>query len=201
MIWELLEQTMEETDNLEKKFKQTFSDFSKEPPGDVWEKICREIRPENGSIGFWDRNAMALGVSSRLLRASSWFAAAAIILFLGIVYLVTVDHHTIRGHAYTGETYLCRGTAVLFKVEDKVRPFDSVKHYRSAIINENGFFEFPRIVPGKYLLRIAPDENSEAEKNFAPSWYDEHLYPEESHLIIVIADDLYADVHLIKKKK
>jgi len=55
------------------------------------------------------------------------------------------------------------------------------------------------VVPGKYLLRIAPDENSEYAKKFLPTWFDHFPSPEGSQVIIVNAYDVNADVHLLMK--
>jgi hypothetical protein len=69
------------------------------------------------------------------------------------------------------------------------------------MINDNGRYRFPKVEPGKYLLRIAPDENSEAAKTFMPSWFDQHENPDSCHLIILGNEDEKADVHLMSKAK
>lgn len=128
-------------------------------------------------------------------------AGAAIIFFLAIVYFASNDHHSIRGHAYAGESRLCRGVAVLFRIADKLKPWDSVSHYRSAIIDDQGNYKFSRVKRGTYLLRISPEESSETAKMFMPSWFDQHESPDSSHVILLKADDVNADVHLLAKRR
>jgi hypothetical protein len=89
---------------------------------------------------------------------------------------------------------------VLFQVSDKQLPWDSATHYRSANIDGNGHYTFPKVVPGKYLLRIAPDEKSESAQKYLPSWFEQYSASDSCHLIIVDFEDVNADVHLIEKE-
>lgn len=190
---------MEHPENKENKFKESFSGYEHDPPDRVWENLKKELQaasePENdpGQI-----------VGNSPFTRKQWqliFSGIAIILigFLAVVYFTSNEHHTVRGHAYAGEIRLYRGTAVLFSVADHTSPLDSVNYYRSAMIDENGYYMFKQVVPGKYLLRIAPVENSGIAKKFLPTWYDHFPEPDESHLIIITTDDFIADVHLVRK--
>jgi len=190
---------MEENDLIGNKFKSAFSDFEKEPPARVWENLSRELHPEPKLESIWSRIAAFSLFPDRQIGFYLALGGAAVILFLTVVYIASTDHHAIRGHAYTGEVRLCRGTAVLFKVSDKAMPWDSATHYRSVMIDDNGHYQFPKVGTGKYLLRITPDGNSEAANQFLPSWYDQHETSDSCHLIIINDEDVNADVHLMQK--
>lgn len=190
---------MESQDELEKKFHDTFRNLSKEPPPEVWENIRRMLHPEPKPLSPWEKILFFPRNSPGIFRYSAIAAAASLLIFLAVVYFGTGGRHVVRGHAYAGDTRLCRGTAFLFIVKDKVAPFDSVEHYRSAVIDEQGFYSFPRITNGRYLLRISPAEGSEVTENYQASWFDQHESPDSAHLVIVGAGDVNADVHLLKK--
>ena len=188
---------MEENDPIGNRLRSAFNDYEKEPPARVWENLRRELHPEPKPESVWSRIA---GFSFFPERKSGFYlvmGGVAVILFLAVVYIASGDRHSVHGHAYSGDVRLCRGTAVLFQVADKAMPWDSATHYRSAIIDENGQYKFHQVESGKYLLRIAPEGNSEAAKKFLPSWFDQHENADSCHLIIIKNEDVSADVHLI----
>jgi len=187
---------MEENQHLENKFRESFNDFEQTPPESIWEGVRSVLHPEPRYIGFWARITQ-MPQNSRFLRISAGAVAATIILFLLFLWLAYGNHRTIRGHAYAGEIRLCRGTAYLFKVEDIAKPFDSVKHYRSSVVDDNGSYKFINVIPGKYLLRIIPELNSTFYKIYEPSWFDQHDSLQAAHTIEVKSDDLEVDVHLV----
>jgi hypothetical protein len=188
---------MEENDLLENKFRSSFSDFGKEPPERVWENIRSKMHPEQDTAGFWSRFCAFFRLNELSPGVYVALGGVVVLLFLVAVYLISDDYQTIRGHAYAGESRLNRGTAILFRVVDKAIPWDSAAHYRSAIIGTNGLYQFRKVEPGKYLLRIAPEANSDDAEKFQPSWFDQHETPDSCHLIIVNNGDVNADVHLI----
>lgn len=189
---------MEEKDTIADKVRATFSDYEREPPAIIWENLRRELHPEPKPESIWARMTTFSLFHGR--KPGFYFAlgGTAIMLFLAGVYLWSTDNYEIHGHAYAGDVRLCRGTAVLFQVSDKAMPWDSATHYRSAIIDNKGQYHFSNVETGKYLLRIAPDENSEAAKKFLPSWFDQHENPDSCHLIIIENESENADVHLMK---
>jgi hypothetical protein len=190
---------MEEKDPIENKFKSAFSDFEKEPPASVWENLDKVLHTELQPVGFWARIAnwsLFGGLHPAFYLA---FAGVSVTLVLAVFYLGSGRHFMVRGHAFAGVTRLCNGTAVLFQVSDKTMPWDSVTHYRSAVVDNYGHFQFPQVKKGKYILRIAPEEFSESASNFLPSWFDQHEKSDSCNLIIIINEDIYADVHLIAK--
>jgi hypothetical protein len=190
---------MENPDSIEQKFRSSFSDFGQEPPARIWENLNYDLNPKPKSENLWMRISGSNIFPERQMRRYIVFAGAAFILFLAIVYFASKDNHTIRGHAYAGDVRLYRGVAVLFRVGDKVMPWDSVNHYQSTMIDIDGYYQFSHVEPGTYLLRIAPEEISETSKKFLPSWFDQHENPDSSHVIIISSDDIKADVHLISK--
>jgi hypothetical protein len=187
---------MEENQNIENRYREVFSGFEKEPPDRIWSDIHKVLHPEPKQTGFW--SGLGIGTSaSRVIRISVSFAAAAIILFLLFMWFSYGNHRIIRGHAFAGDTKMMRGTAYLFRVEDKTRPLDSVRHYGSALVDENGSYKFSHVAPGDYLLRIVPDKNAMPNKSFQPSWFDQRENPEDAHLIQVRSEDVWVDVHLL----
>jgi len=187
---------MRENQHLENKFMESFNDFERTPPESTWEYLRSVLHPEPGYIGFWT-GIIQMPQNSRFLRFSAGIAAIVAILFLLFIWIAYGNHRTIRGHAYAGETRLIRGTAYLFKVEDKVKPYDSVKHYSSSVVNDNGSYKFINVTPGNYLLRIVPESNATFNKNYKPSWYDQHEGSEDAHLIELKSEDMEVDVHLV----
>lgn len=189
------------SDNLERKFRETFSDFSMAPPGKVWENIRRELHHERSAGGGISRMTGLSRSSSRRIQFVATLSAAAVVLVFIILYFTMETRQVVRGHVYAGETRLVRGTAILFRVEDKKPPYDSLKDYNKVLIDENGYFHFPDVEPGRYLLRVEPEMNSESALKFVPSWFDLHEESVELDLIVVSSEDVNADVHLTPVSK
>ncbi len=190
---------MEKPDYIEEKFRQSFSDYSVNPPDRVWDELKITLHPQPAAEKFWTRLTDFTYFSPQMIKRLAFISGATVVLFLIIIYFLTSDNPTIRGHAYAGESRLCGGTAILFQVKDTMAPLDSVNHYRTESIDNNGFFQFPGVEPGRYLLQIAPPANIGFDEEFQPSWYDRHLYPEQAEIIIISSDDVDADVYLPKK--
>ncbi len=192
---------MEEKDPVGNKFRSAFAEFEQEPPAEAWERLRRELHPEPKTTGIWSTLMSFSFSADRRIGFYLSLGAFILILLLAVVYVASNDRYMIQGRAYTGDVRLCRGTAVLFSVSDKAVPWDSAAYYRSAIVDVNGHFQFPGIKPGKYLLRVAPEGNSETARKFSSSWYDQHVYSGSGHLIIISGNDVNADVHLVKKRE
>ena len=188
---------MENQENTENNFRTAFSGYKPEPPDQVWENLKKELQPSPGAGNRWGSLPGSSPLKKKQWRLIIIAATTMVILSLVIVYFVTQGHQAICGHAYAGEARLCKGTAVLFIIADKRSTLDSVSHYRSAIIDENGFYQFNQVKPGKYLLRVAPVENSEYSKKFLPTWFDHYPEPGEPGIIIISNEDVKADVHLL----
>jgi hypothetical protein len=192
---------MEENDPIENKFKSAFSDFENEPPARIWENLHTTLHPVLKSGGFWSRTAAFFLLPGKPIALYLILGSAAFGFFILVISLGTANRGTIRGHAYAGEIRLCRGDASLFKVADKTMPWDSVTYHRSAIIDSYGHFQFSNIKAGNYLLRIAPEQNSEEAQKFLPSWYDRHENSDSCRIIIIKGKDLNIDAHLKKKSE
>jgi len=190
---------MEENDNIENRFRETFAGYEAEPPEEVWSNLKQHLHPEPRYQGFWSWVADLPKASPVFFRFSIGLTTVVVILFLAVVWFASGNRNNIRGHAYAGEQRLCRGTAYLFRVDDKARPYDSLKNIRTCDVDENGYYQFSRIGSGKYLIRISPQQNSEGQKRFLASWYDQLMNPDFAHLIQVDAEDLTIDVHLLPR--
>lgn len=191
---------MEENDNIENKFREIFTGYEPIPPERLWPQLKDHLHPEPHYDGVWSWITNLPESSPRFFRLSVGMTVGAIVIFLALVWFASGENYSLRGHAYSGEKRLCRGTAYLFKVEDKTKPFDSLVNIRSSDIDDNGYYQFFRIESGKYLVRISPVEHSEGHQNFLPSWYDQHISPDSAHLILVEKEDLTIDVHLLPRK-
>ena len=190
---------MEQHDHLDQKFQSAFQDFEAEPPASVWTNVNRELHPAGQHDKIWSpAGSMTFFTGSRV-RLWGAIAAMAVILFFATVYFLSLDRHIVKGHAYTGDRRLISGTAILFTVRDKSRPWDSVDYYRRVPVDGNGYFYFSGVDEGSYLLRVDPGSQPENADQFVASWYDMHGDPSLSHLIVVSDDDVRTDVHLIKK--
>ncbi|MCX6304864.1 MAG: hypothetical protein NT040_07840 [Bacteroidetes bacterium] len=192
---------MKENDPIEHKFRQSFSNFEEEPPSGVWENLQKELHPPLQPGNIWIRTAAFFHLTGKSVVYSIALGGAALGFFVSVAYLALRDRHTIRGHAYSGNVRLHNGSAELFEVADNTIPWDSATHYRSAIIDNYGHFRFAKIRPGKYMLRIAPDRNSEPAKNFLPAWYEQCEDADSCKLIIISNQDISLEVHLIPKIK
>jgi len=190
---------MEESEKIDKKFRESFTGFDPAPPEEVWEGVRRVLHPRPRYDGFWSRIGDLPQSSPRIFQLSVMISSAAVVLFLIVLWFAYSDHHSIKGHAYAGEARLCRGTAYLFKVEDKVKPFDTIQHFSSANLDEHGSYVFLNIQPGKYLLRVIPEKNSPIAKKYESSWFDQHENLNDAHLIIVGSEDQDIDIHLVPK--
>ncbi len=191
---------MEEKDPIEKLVNSAFSDFEKGPPDRVWEKLQAKLHPEPAPAGFWARLIAFFHLPEWPVGWYLVLAGTAVSLMLTMGYFGLSRHHMIRGHAYAGELRLCRGTAMLFEVADKTMAWDSVSYFRSAIIDDYGHFQFSHVRDGNYILRIAPERNSEAAKKFLPSWFDRCEKSDSCLVIHVNTSDVNVEAHLILKR-
>ncbi len=191
---------MDEMDNIEKKFNEAFSGYAKEPPGMVWDRIQSELHPDLAPRSLWDQIVFFPQRSPRLFRFGIAIAAASVMIFFISLYFGSGGRHMLRGHAYAGEARLCKGTAYLFRVNDKSSPLDSIEHIRSARVNEDGAYHFSGVESGKYLLRVSPDASSEEDLKYHASWHEQHRESDSAHLLIIESGDVHADVHLVEKR-
>jgi hypothetical protein len=192
---------MEEQDPIENKFKSTFSGFEKEPPAKVWENLHMHLHPLPHPLGFWAK----ILKFPKLLHLHPVFylsfSGVAIATSITVVWFFTLGRYEVRGHAYAGGARLSSGRAELFEVKDKAMPWDSVTHFRSAIIDHFGHFQFSRVGSGKYLMRIAPDEEAEVAKSYAPCWFDGHERSDSADLVEVAKSDKNLEVRLVRKNR
>ena len=190
---------MQEKDSIEEYYRKAFSEFQPEPPQGTWERIRFVLHPESekksGLSGF--RSILGHFVGSRYLYPV--MASAAMVLLLMMIWFSYSNKHFIRGHAYAGESRLCRGTAFLFKVYDKVKPFDTVKLIQAVPVDTKGFFQFSDIDHGNYLIRINPVAGSEAMRSYIPAFFDQDSAFSEANLVRIEKDDPVIDIRLIPR--
>lgn len=191
---------MEKPDYIEEKFRQSFSEFTVAPPGRVWDGLQKILHPKPVPERFWARISDLSWFSPPTVKRLVFISSATVVLFLFLVYFMTSNNHAIRGHAYDGESRLCGGTAILYRIQDSTVPLDSVNHYRTEMVDDNGFFQFPDVDPGRYLLHIFPQGHKGLDENLLPSSFDWHKYAEQTEIIIISTDDVNADVHLPPKE-
>ena len=189
---------MEEQDPVDNRFREAVSGFEKEPPARVWEHVNLKLHPLHGPSAVWKSLLKFSLLADMPVSFYLAVSGAALGLFLTIVYFGSSGHHAVRGHAYAGPVRLSAGSAALFRVEDKAMPWDSVTHFRSANIDRYGHFQFSGVPEANYLLRIAPDRNSETGRNYMPTWFDRHETADSCRLIIMHGSDINLDPCLLK---
>jgi len=190
---------MQEKDSIEEYYRKAFSDFQPEPPLGTWERIRFALHPvsekKGGLSGF-------RSIVDHLIRSRQLYpvmASAAMVLLLMMIWFSYSHKHVISGHAYAGESRLCRGTAFLFKVYDKVKPYDTVKLIRAVPVDAKGFFQFSDIDHGNYLIRINPVAGSEEMRSFIPAFFNQDSAFTEANLVRVEKDDPTIDIRLIPR--
>lgn len=191
---------MQEKDNIEELYGKAFSEYEAPPPEKAWEKIRSGLQPPAEKAGG---PAARLARMFRGLRHSRnlypLLASAAMILLLFVIWFSYSHKHCIRGHAYAGESRICKGTAYLFRVYDKSKPLDTVLMIGSVPVDDNGFYQFSGVGNGNYLIRINPLPGSETTWKYLPSFYDQDSLRSEANIIRVDQDDPTVDIRLIPK--
>ena len=190
---------MQEKDPLEEHYKRTFSGFEPQPPGQAWEKIRTRIHPPDvrkGRMAALKDRLAGLRHSGNLYPL---LAAAAMVLILVFIWFSYSHKHSIRGHAYAGEARMCLGTAYLFKVYDKVKPFDTVLLVESVKVDDKGFYQFLGIDRGNYLIRVNPLPGTDITGKYLPSFYDQDSALPEAKIIRIDNEDPTVDIHLVPK--
>jgi hypothetical protein len=190
---------MQDRDPIEERYRNAFSGFEAPPPENAWEKIRKGIQPrvvKEGRMAVFKSRLAGLAHSRNLYPL---LASAAMILLIIIIWASYSNKHSIRGHAYAGETRICRGTAFLFKVYDRTKPLDTVKLIQSVPVDNNGYYQFSGLVHGTYMIRINPLPGTEITRNFIPSFYDQDSAASEVNLIKIDGEDPTIDIHLVPR--
>lgn len=190
---------MQEKDPIEEYYRKAFGGFEPSPPEQAWDKIRTEIHPPDAKkvrMASLKRRLAEFGHSHGLYPM---LATAAMILLLLIIWFSYSNKHSIRGHAYAGETRICMGTAYLFKVYDKVKPYDTVRLIQSVPVDDKGFYQFHGLDHGNYFIRINPLPGTEVTRNFRPSFYEQDSAGADANIIKIETEDPTVDVHLVPK--
>jgi hypothetical protein len=190
---------MEEPDYIEETFRRSLAGYTTDPPPAVWDAIHRELHPESARTKTGINSRFWTKLTPRLINTFSAVAATVILVVCTLLYFFNHDLHKVHGHAYAGEARLCTGTAILFKVNDKAAPYDSVNPYQTVTIDNKGYYHFSDVDDGHYLLRISPAENSDQFISYQTTWFNQHGPSDTSHLISLENEDFYGDVFLLEK--
>ncbi len=190
---------MQEQDPIEEHYRKAFSGFEPPPPEQAWDKIRAKLHPAKADKGRMSGLKNSLLTYSRSGRIYPLLAVAAMVLLFILIWYSYSNKHNIRGHAYAGETRMCMGTAYLFKVYDKAKPYDTVLLVQSAPVDDKGFYQFHGIAHGNYMIRINPQPGTEVTRNFIPSFYDQDSASSEANVIHIDSEDPTVDVHLLPK--
>ncbi|MCX6280932.1 MAG: hypothetical protein NTU51_03145 [Bacteroidetes bacterium] len=190
---------MEEKDNIEDIYRKAFTGFEPPPPGQAWEKVKAELHPAELDKSKFSSLKERFSVFSRSPNLYPLLATAAMVLLLIMIWFSYSHKHNISGHAYAGETRISRGTAFLFQVYDKAKPYDTVILIQTAPVDNNGYYRFSGIIHGNYFLRVNPLPGTDITKNFMPSFYNQDSASSEAVIIKVDNDDPTVDIHLLPK--
>ena len=190
---------MQEQDNIEEYYRKVFTEFEPPPPAHAWAKISSRLHPPEGnSSGIMSlKKILANAMLSRNLYPL--LATAAMLVLIFFIWFSYSNKHIIRGHAYAGETRLCMGTAFLFKVYDKVKPYDTVKLLQTVKVDANGFYQFIGLDQGNYMIRISPQPGSEMTRTYLPSFYNQDSASADANLIRMGNEDSSIDIHLLPR--
>lgn len=191
---------METRDPLEEKVKSVLTGFKEEPPGQVWENLRMHLHPELQRQPFWRRIPFVRFFRNKPLGFHIAVGGITLGLAFSLVYINSRNYHAVRGHAYAGQVRLNDGTAGLFRVADQALPWDSVSHYRSSVVDTKGHFQFSRVRPGRYLLRVAPAQGSREAETFLPTWFSRYEGSDSCDVITISGADCSADIVLLKKQ-
>jgi len=190
---------MQEKDPIEEYYRKAFTGFEPPPPDQTWEKIRTGIHPPDVKKGRMVILKGRIAGYSHSGRLYPLLATAAMVLLLFIMWFSYSHKHNIRGHAYAGETRICMGTAYLFKVYDKVKPYDTVLLVQSVPVDNKGFYQFHGVDQGNYFIRINPLPGTEVIRNYIPSFYDQDSVASEANIIRIETEDPTIDVHLVPR--
>ncbi len=190
---------MQERDAIEEHYHKVFSGFEPPAPEHTWEKIKAGIHPEEEKRGQLASMRILLSGFSHSRSLYPILAVAASVALLLLIWFSYSHKQNIRGHAYAGETRLCRGTAYLFKVYDKVKPYDTVLQIQSVPVDDNGYYQFGGVDQGNYMIRIEPQSGSDLTRNFIPSYYDQDSAADEANIIRIEKEDPTIDIRLIPR--
>jgi len=190
---------MQEKDNIEDYYRKAFTGFEPNPPEQTWEKIRAGLHPE---IVKPDRFSGIKAVFKGFGHSCYLYpllASAAMVLLFVLIWFSYSHKHNIHGHAYAGEARMCMGTAYLFKVYDKVKPFDTVRLVQTVPVDNNGFYQFRGIDNGSYFIRVNPLPGTETTRTFTPSFYDQDSASAQANIIKIEEEDPTVDIHLLPK--
>jgi hypothetical protein len=189
---------MQDNDQTAQHFKEAFREYEVQAPQGSWENIRSSLHPEV-SPGVRSRVKHTLNTFRSSPQFYPWLGVAATLLLVILIWASYSERHRISGHAYAGDSRLTSGTAYLFRVYDREKPYDTVMLLQKARIDQQGYYSFPGIEDGKYLVRINPLPGSEISLGYLPSFFGQKSDSTEATLIMISREDPVADVYLINR--
>lgn len=190
---------MEENDhNALRHVKELFRDFETEPPPQTWTTIRSRLDGEKyGTSSPW-----------KISDLFSWFqpvnrlypalALAGLFLITLFIWMVVKPSHQIKGQAFADQTELTKGTAYLFRVHDKITPFDSVGFFKKMELDSEGHFVFDDIPAGSYMLRIHVHQDSPYIRHYLHGYYGDQLHWDSAR---IVSTDQPQDSYVVRVPK
>lgn len=187
--------TEKNNDNIP-RIRELFRDFEAEPPPQSWNAISTRLA---GEIHGKTSHQWFGGLAGWFQPVNHLYPALAIVGIVLIALVIWIDMKPtsrIKGQALIDESELARGTAYLFRVRDRVIPYDSVSFFGKMELDTNGRFYFGHVPSGLYLLRIHVHPESQYSEQYNHGYYGDQLYwnnatliqtghPQESYVIRV----------------
>ncbi len=176
--------TQEENDHkTPQHLRELFRDFEAEPPRQSWNMIRTRLAQDIQDDKAPSTLSHMLGWFRPVNRLYPALTIVGLILIALFIWLGINPSHHIKGNAFVGEDKLDRGTAYLFRVQDKITPFDSVRFWQQKELDSTGYFAFQKVPSGNYLLRIHVHPLSPYFFQYKHGYYRDQLHWNNATLI------------------
>ena len=170
--------------------------MQKTPPASAWKFLAGHLHPVvKPPVAAWFHNLFSL-FTGKTVHLYITLALAGSALTGALLWFGAGSRQELRGHAYAGLGRLTSGRAELFLLNDRILPWDSLEHSRSAYIDRTGHFQFTRLKPGNYLLRVAPEPGTGEADRFVPTWYDGSASSDSCRIIRIDENDVTVEISL-----
>ncbi|MFH1297033.1 MAG: hypothetical protein ABIJ04_07150 [Bacteroidota bacterium] len=175
--------TEENDHNLAQRVRELFRDFEPEPPPRAWHAISTRLAGDHsGMRAQWNLNLLGGWLQPRYRLYPAITVVGLVLIALFIWMGVRPSHH-IKGNAFADQEELSRGTAYLFRVDDREKPLDSVRFYGKRELDSTGHFSFRHVPSGAYLLRVHVHPDSPYSPAYHHGYYRDQLHWNQSTLI------------------
>lgn len=176
--------TTEKNDhNTPPRVRELFRDFEAEPPLQFWNSISARLageQPETHSSWSWRH---IVGWFQPMNHLYPILTGVGLVLIALFIWLVVKPSNDMKGQAFVGQDELTSGTAYLFRVHDKVIPYDSVGFAGKRELDSTGHFAFNGFPSGSYLLRVHIHPDSPYSPKYHHGYYKDQLFWNKATLI------------------